>query len=80
MEREWKSLRTESSKHKFHVEFGHFSSKESFAVFEKYAVSNTDSLGMNELELTMLLDFWKGQLHDINSKGNSQPSLDVVIK
>ena len=27
---------------------------------------NADSLGMNEIEMKMLLDYWKGDLHDIN--------------
>jgi ADP-dependent phosphofructokinase/glucokinase len=35
----------------FHVEFGHFSSLDHFKLFEKYAVKNADSLGMNEQEI-----------------------------
>ena len=37
--------------HMYHVEFGHYSSLEHFSIFEKYAVKNADSLGMNEIEL-----------------------------
>lgn len=66
--------------HTIHVEFGHFSSIESFRVFEKYAVRNADSLGMNELELKMLLDYWKGDLEDINEKSDSTPSLEQVLE
>jgi len=33
------------------VEFGHFSKIEHFELFEKYAVENADSLGMNEVEM-----------------------------
>lgn len=62
-----------------HVEFGHFSNIESFKVFEKYAVRNADSLGMNELEMKMLLDYWTGRLTDINEKSDSTPSLEQVL-
>lgn len=50
----------------FHVEFGHFSNLDSFVLFEKYAVRNADSLGMNEVEMKLLLDYWDGSLTDIN--------------
>lgn len=63
-----------------HVEFGHFSNLESFKVFEQYAVRNADSLGMNELEMKMLLDYWKGDLHDINEKSDSTPTLEDVLE
>lgn len=43
----------------FHVELAHFSSFDHFKLFEKYAVRNADSLGMNEVEMQMLLDYWK---------------------
>ena len=36
-------------------------------MFEKYAVRNADSLGMNEVELQMLLELWSGELDDINA-------------
>lgn len=58
-----------------HVEFGHFSRFDAFSLFEKYAVRNADSLGMNELELKMLLDYWKGDLTDINKESDSTPSI-----
>lgn len=45
-----------------HVEFAHFSNLDIFRIFEKYAVTHADSLGMNEQELILLLDFWEGKL------------------
>jgi len=59
----------------FHVEFGHFSSIDHFQLFEKYAVRNADSLGMNEVELQVLIDFWNGDLEDINEEKSSMPDL-----
>ena len=50
----------DGQKHVYHVEFGHFSNQEHFLMFEKYAVRNADSLGMNEVELQMLLELWSG--------------------
>jgi len=41
-----------------HVEFGHFSDMAHFKLFETYAVKNADSLGMNEIEIKMLLKEW----------------------
>jgi len=84
MASEWEKMRKirgpKGEQHIIHVEFGHFSSIESFKVFEKYAVRNADSLGMNELELKMLLDYWKGDLKDINEKSDSTPSLEHVLE
>ena len=48
--------------HRIHVEFAHFSNIEFFELFEKFAVRNADSLGMNEQELTMILDYWTNKL------------------
>ncbi len=45
-----------------HVEFGHFSNIEIFKLFDKFAVQNADSLGMNEVEMKLILDLWKGEL------------------
>ena len=47
--------------HRIHVEFADFSSIEFFKLFEKYAVRHANSLGMNEQEMSMLLDFWAHQ-------------------
>jgi ADP-dependent phosphofructokinase/glucokinase len=84
MATEWEQMRTlrgpRGEQHMIHVEFGHFSNLESFKVFEKYAVRNADSLGMNELEMKMLLDYWKGDLHNINEKSDSTPTLEDVLK
>ena len=49
----------DGQKNVFHVELAHFSSFDHFKLFEKYAVRNADSLGMNEVEMQMLLDYWK---------------------
>lgn len=65
----------EGQRHVYHVEFGHYSNLEHFKLFEKYAVSNADSLGMNEVEVQMLLDYWSGDLVDINEERQTQPSL-----
>lgn len=70
----------EGQRHVYHVEFGHFSSLEHFKLFEKYAVSNADSLGMNEVEVQMLLDYWSGNLVDINEERQTQPSLQIVLE
>ena len=84
MANEWERMRglrgPNGEQHVIHVEFGHFSSLEAFKVFEQYAVRNADSLGMNELEMKMLLDYWKGDLHDINRKSDSTPSLEDVLE
>lgn len=50
------------------MEFGHYSNLEHFKLFDKYAVGNADSLGLNEVELEMLLDYWQGSLTDINEE------------
>jgi ADP-dependent phosphofructokinase/glucokinase len=66
-------------KHKIHAEFGHFSSLEHFSLFEEYAVRNADSLGMNEVELQLVLDFWAGKVTDINDSIDSSPNLEQVL-
>ena len=63
----------------FHVEFGHFSSLDHFKLFEKYAVSNADSLGMNEQEMKTLIDYWNGDLEDILEEKSSYPPLATVL-
>ena len=47
--------------HRIHAEFADFTSYEFFRLFEKYVVRGSNSLGMNEQELSMLLDYWKGK-------------------
>ena len=85
LEKYWKDLRAQN--HRIHVEFAHFSSLDFFRLFEKYAVSQADSLGMNEQELILLLDYWEGKLdvtiflkqtilQDILMARDSQPSLN----
>jgi ADP-dependent phosphofructokinase/glucokinase len=46
LEKYWKELK--SKDHRIHVEFAHFSNLDFFKIFEKYAVTHADSLGMNE--------------------------------
>ena len=64
----------------YHVEFGHFSSIEHFSLFEKYAVRNADSLGLNEVEMQTIIDFWNDDLEDINEEKTTQPELGKVIQ
>jgi len=75
----WQQMHTEGN-HKIHAEFGHFSSLEHFSLFEKYAVRNADSLGMNEVELQLVLDFWAGKVTDINASIDSSPNLEQVLE
>ena len=46
LEKYWKEIK--SKDHRIHVEFAHFSNLDFFRIFEKYAVTHADSLGMNE--------------------------------
>ena len=41
-------MRKTGKDHRIHVEFADFSSHDFFTLFEKYAVRNANSLGMNE--------------------------------
>ena len=59
--------------HMIHVEFADFSSIKFFKLFEQYSVRNANSLGMNEQEMAMLLDYWNG-ISDLNSAKESKPS------
>ena len=68
-------LSAKGERHVYHVEFGHYSNLEHFKLFERYAVSNADSLGMNEVEMQMLLEYWQDELTDINEERQTQPSL-----
>ena len=65
--------------HMLHVEFGHFSNQRAFELFEQYAVRNADSLGMNEVEMHILLEAWKGSLTDVNAIESTAPTLDQVL-
>lgn len=73
----WEDL---GSKHVKHVEFGHFSDLEHFKLFNKYAVQNADSLGMNEVELYTLIALWDDKLTDINSVQGSIDTIDEVLE
>ena len=59
--------------HRIHVEFADFSSVEFFKLFEKYSVRNSNSLGMNEQEMAMLLDYWNGE-SNLDDAKDSKPS------
>ena len=61
-----------------HVEFGDFSSTDFFKIFEQYSVRNANSLGMNEQEMAMLLDYWNG-VSDLNSAKDSKPSFQNIL-
>lgn len=61
-----------SGDHRIHVEFADFTSDDLFRIFEKHAVRNANSLGMNEQELLMLLDYWKDG--SLAGASNSKPS------
>ena len=56
----WKKMREKKSQ-TVHVEFADFSDPKFFQLFEKYAVRGANSLGMNEQEMLMLLDYWSGK-------------------
>jgi ADP-dependent phosphofructokinase/glucokinase len=53
---------------RIHVEFADFSQMGFFRLFEKHVVRNANSLGMNEQEMAMLLDYWadkeSGEIQD----------------
>ena len=51
-----------------------------FSLFEKYAVSNADSLGMNEQELKLILDYWQGNHENIMDASDSKPTLEGILK
>ena len=61
---------------RIHAEFCHFSSLEIFSLFEQYVVRNADSLGMNEVELQLMLDYWAGKVTDINDENSSEIGLE----
>jgi ADP-dependent phosphofructokinase/glucokinase len=58
-----------------HVEFGHFSNQETFELFDKYAVRNADSLGMNEVEMKLLIGAWTGEGQNSNTESNIETVL-----
>jgi len=49
---------------------------ETFELFEKYVVRNADSLGMNEVELQLLVDYWSGTFTDINQERENNQSIE----
>ena len=59
-----------------HVEFGHFSKFDHFLLFEEHAIRIADSLGMNEMEMMLLDDLWKGELTSFDKQYTSKPELD----
>ena len=63
--------------HRIHVEFADFTSLEFFSLFEKYVVRGANSLGMNEQELLMLIDYWNGK--NVTEVKDSKPSFKKII-
>jgi hypothetical protein len=50
-------------------------------LFEKYAVRGANSLGMNEQELLMLLDYWsEDPTRGVAQARNSKPSFQEILE
>jgi ADP-dependent phosphofructokinase/glucokinase len=62
--------------HRIHAEFASFNNLQTFELFEKYVVRNSDSLGMNEVEVQLLVDYWSGTLTDINQEQENNKSIE----
>lgn len=67
-------------RHVFHVEFGHFYNLKHFELFEKYAVSNADSLGVNEVEIKRILQEWVRKVENIELSDKPATSIDEVLE
>ena len=67
----WKEMRAEQD-HRIHVEFAHFSNFNHFRLFMEYAVMNADSLGLNEVELQMLIKFITGEFEHIEEENKQE--------
>lgn len=61
-----------------HVEFGDFQSEQFFSLYDELVIRNADSLGMNEQELSMVLDLWNKK-SDLKSVKNSKPNFEDII-
>lgn len=73
------ALGPKGEKHVFHVEFGHYYNTEHFKIFEKYAVRNAHSLGMNEVEMKMLLQEWAFILDGQKLSDEPATSIEEVL-
>lgn len=62
-----------------HVEFGHFYNIEHFELFERYAVSNADSLGVNEVEIKRILQDWARKMDGEELSEKPASSIDEVL-
>jgi ADP-dependent phosphofructokinase/glucokinase len=62
-----------------HVEFGDFASLDFFKQFEKYIIRNSNSLGMNEQEIKMILDYWEDPFLKSFEVSKQQPTIEEVI-
>lgn len=71
-------MKKHNEKHIIHIEFADFSDYSFFKLFEKYVVKNSNSIGMNEQEMSMLLDYWNNK-DSLNSAKNSNPSFIEII-
>lgn len=63
MNEHWSNLRSKDPKTVIHVEFGHFYDPEHFNLFEEFAIRKADSLGMNEVEVKVLLQKWAADMN-----------------
>lgn len=73
----WRDMRAQGEQ-AIHVEFADFSDSKFFELFEKYVVRESNSLGMNEQEMLMLIDYWAGK-SDLDSAKDSSPSFQDII-
>jgi ADP-dependent phosphofructokinase/glucokinase len=69
-----------SGNHIIHLEFADFSSFNFFKLFEKYVVREANSLGMNEIEIRMLLRYWENpHKNPFFGDDNSAPTLNELL-
>ena len=73
----WQEMKKGGLDHRIHVEFADFQKMEFFKLFEKHVVRHSNSLGMNEQEMMMLLDYWNGKA-DLQVR-DSKPSFQDIL-
>ena len=62
-----------------HVEFADFTDHKFFNIFVQHVVQKANSLGMNEQELLMLLEYWDGKRDFLFQAKESMPTVDTII-